>query len=109
MNINEDGRWPHGWHNLDGDRCIKCHLLWSRVQRLRNASRPQEGTRDNRNDSAQGQATASIISTYGKLHGDIHPQLVTHGRMAGGACMVGDVHGMGECAWQGACIVWGFV
>ena len=23
MNINEDGRWPHGWHSLDGDRCIK--------------------------------------------------------------------------------------
>ena len=24
MNINEDGGWPHGWHGLDGDRCIKC-------------------------------------------------------------------------------------
>ena len=23
MNINEDGRRPHGWHGLDGDRCIK--------------------------------------------------------------------------------------
>ena len=23
MNINEDGRQPHGWHGLDGDRCIK--------------------------------------------------------------------------------------
>ena len=23
MNINEDGHWPHGWHGLDGDRCIK--------------------------------------------------------------------------------------
>ena len=23
MNINEDGRRPHGWHGLDGDRCIE--------------------------------------------------------------------------------------
>ena len=23
MNINEDGCRPHGWHGLDGDRCIK--------------------------------------------------------------------------------------
>ena len=23
MNINEDGHQPHGWHSLDGDRCIK--------------------------------------------------------------------------------------
>ena len=23
MNINEDGHWPHGWHGLDGDQCIK--------------------------------------------------------------------------------------
>ena len=23
MNINEDGRRPHGWHGLDGDWCIK--------------------------------------------------------------------------------------
>ena len=23
MNINEDGHWPHGWHGLDGDRCMK--------------------------------------------------------------------------------------
>ena len=22
MNINEERRWPHGWHGLDGDRCI---------------------------------------------------------------------------------------
>ena len=23
MNINEDSCRPHGWHGLDGDRCIK--------------------------------------------------------------------------------------
>ena len=23
MNINEDGRQPHGWHGLEGDRWIK--------------------------------------------------------------------------------------
>ena len=23
MNINEDSHRPHGWHGLDGDRCIK--------------------------------------------------------------------------------------
>ena len=23
MNINEDSHWPHGWHSLDGDWCIK--------------------------------------------------------------------------------------
>ena len=23
MNINEDSRQPHGWHSLEGDRCIK--------------------------------------------------------------------------------------
>ena len=23
MNINEDGRRPHGWHDLEGDRWIK--------------------------------------------------------------------------------------
>ena len=23
MNINEDGRRPHGWHGLEGDRWIK--------------------------------------------------------------------------------------
>ena len=23
MNINEDGRPPHGWHGLDGDQGIK--------------------------------------------------------------------------------------
>ena len=34
-----------------------CHLLWSRVQRPRNVSRPQEGTRDHRYDSPHGQAT----------------------------------------------------
>ena len=27
MNVNEDGHWPHGWHSLDGDRCIKCDTL----------------------------------------------------------------------------------
>ena len=54
------------------------HLLWSQVQHPGHASRPQEGLRDNRNDSANRQATASIISRYGKLHGDLHPHLSHH-------------------------------
>ena len=57
-----------------------CHLLWSRVQHPRNASRPQEGTRDNRNDSPHGQATAAVILRHGQLHGNIHTKIVTsHG------------------------------
>ena len=27
VNTDEDGRWPHGWHGLDGDRCIKRDTL----------------------------------------------------------------------------------
>ena len=60
-----------------------CHLLWSRVQQPTNASRPQEGTRDNRNDSPHGQATTSIILRHGQLHGNIHTKLVT----SHGACL----------------------
>ena len=47
------------------------HILWGREQRTRHASRPQEGPRDHRNDSAHGQATTSVFSGYGKLHGDL--------------------------------------
>ena len=57
-----------------------CHLLWSRVQHPRNASRPQEGTRDNRKYSAHRQATTSIILGHGQLHGNIHTKLVTSHR-----------------------------
>ena len=41
------------------------------------ASRPQEGPRDHRDDSAHGQATTSVFSRYGKLHGDIHSKPLT--------------------------------
>ena len=53
------------------------HILRGRVQRTRHASRPQEGPRDHRNDSANGQATASIFPRYGQLHGDIHAKPLT--------------------------------
>ena len=33
---------------------------------------PQEGPRDHRNDSTHRQATTSVFSRYGKLHGDLH-------------------------------------
>ena len=46
-------------------------------RRTRHASRPQEGPRDHRNDSANGQATTSIIPRYGQLHGDIHSKPLT--------------------------------
>ena len=48
------------------------HILRGRVQRTRHASGPQEGPRDHRDDSTHGQATASVFSRYGQLHGDIH-------------------------------------
>ena len=41
------------------------HIFWGRVQRTRHASRPQEGPRDHRDDSAHGQATTSVFSRYG--------------------------------------------
>ena len=41
------------------------------------ASRPQEGPRNHGNDSAQGQATFSVFSRYGKLHGDLHSKPLT--------------------------------
>ena len=41
------------------------------------ASRPQEGPRNHRDDSAHGQATTSVFSRYGKLHGDLHSKPVT--------------------------------
>ena len=41
------------------------------------ASRPQEGPRDHRDDSAQGQTTTSVFSRYGQLHGDIHSKPLT--------------------------------
>ena len=53
------------------------HILRGRVQRTRHASRPQEGPRDHRDDSAHGQATTSVFSRYGKLHGDIHSKPLT--------------------------------
>ena len=53
------------------------HILRGRVQRTRHASRPQESPRDHGNDSAQGQATTSVFSRYGKLHGDLHSKPLT--------------------------------
>ena len=53
------------------------HILRGRVQHTRHASRPQEGPRDHRDDSAHGQATASVFSRYGQLHGDIHSKPLT--------------------------------
>ena len=56
------------------------HLLWSQVQQPRHASRPLEDTGDHRDDSAHGQATATIVSRYGKLHGDLYSKAITpHG------------------------------
>ena len=56
------------------------HILRGRIQRTRHASRPQEGPRDHRDDSAQGQTTTSVFSRYGQLHGDIHSKpLTSHG------------------------------
>ena len=52
-------------------------ILWSRVQCTRHASRPQEGSRDHRDDSAHGQATTSVFSRYGKVHGDLHSKPLT--------------------------------
>ena len=54
------------------------HILQGRVQCTRHASRPEEGPRDHRDDSAHGQATTSVFSRYGKLHGDIIPNLSHH-------------------------------
>ena len=53
------------------------HILWGRVQRTRHASRSQEGPRDHRDDSPHGQATTSVFSRYGKLHGDLHSKPLT--------------------------------
>ena len=53
------------------------HILWSRVQHPRHPSRPQEGSGDHRNDSANGQATTSVFSRYGKLHGDLYSKTLT--------------------------------
>ena len=53
------------------------HILRGRVQHTRHASRPQEGPRDHRDDSAHGQTTTSVFSRYGKLHGDIHSKPLT--------------------------------
>ena len=38
---------------------------------------PQEGPRDHRNDSTHRQATTSVFSRYGKLHGDLHSKPLT--------------------------------
>ena len=54
------------------------HILWGRIQRTRHASRPQEGSRDHGNDSAQGQATTSIFSRYGNYMGTFIPNLSHH-------------------------------
>ena len=56
------------------------HILRGRVQRRRHASRPQEGPRNHRDDSANGQATAPVFSRYGQLHGDIHSKPLTSHR-----------------------------
>ena len=56
------------------------HILRGRVQRTGHASRPQEGPRNHRDDSAHGQATASIFPRYGQLHGDIHSKPLTSHR-----------------------------
>ena len=62
------------------------HILRGRIQRTRHASRPQEGPRDHRDDSAQGQTTTSVFSRYGQLHGDIHSKpLTSHGATASDA------------------------
>ena len=53
------------------------HILRGRVQLTGHASRPQEGPRDHRNDSAHGQATTSVFSRYGKLQGNIHSKPLT--------------------------------
>ena len=53
------------------------HILRGRVQHTRHASRPQEGPRDHRNDSAHRQATTSVFSRHGKLHGDLHSKPLT--------------------------------
>ena len=71
---------PEGGIGTEHDTGIvkrESHILWGRVQRTRHASRPQEGPGDNRDDSAHGQATASIFSRYGQLHGDIHSKPLT--------------------------------
>ena len=45
MNINEDGRRPHGWHGRDGDRCISviprqvCGTGWERLIRSHSSAR----------------------------------------------------------------------
>ena len=36
-----------------------------------------EGSGDHRNDSAHEQATTSVFSRYGKLHGDLHSKPLT--------------------------------
>ena len=48
-----------------------------RVQRQGHASRPQKGSGDHRNDRANRQATTSVFSRYGKLHGDLHSKPLT--------------------------------
>ena len=53
------------------------HILQGRVQCTRHASRPQEGPRDHRDDSTHRQATTSVFSRYGKLHGDLHSKPLT--------------------------------
>ena len=52
-------------------------FIRGRVQHTRHASRPQEGPRDHRDDSAHRQATTSVFSRYGKLHGDLHSKPLT--------------------------------
>ena len=41
------------------------HILWSRVQCPWHASRPQEGTGDHRNDSANRKTATLVFSMYG--------------------------------------------
>ena len=41
------------------------------------ASRPQEGPRNHGDDSTHRQATTTIFSRYGKLHGDLHSKPLT--------------------------------
>ena len=54
------------------------HLLWSRVQHPRNASRPQEGTRDNRNDSPMDKQQLQSFLGMVNYMGTFIPNLSHH-------------------------------
>ena len=70
------------FHDIIRESCLIWHqsLKWAGkvfyglliTTLVTHASRPQEGSGDHRNDTANGQATTSVFSRYGKLHGDLH-------------------------------------